>query len=101
MFNKSFPWKNMVQPERPQMTYIIRRKRFACRITKATEHPEYVNISCFCAAATVPRTRLNILYRVSQEERSIFREVIVSAILSKNVYLNKCPISNGFRDRAI
>jgi len=38
------------------------------------------------------------LYRVSQEERSIFWEVIVSAILSKNVYMNMCPIPNGFRD---
>jgi len=36
-----------------------------------------------------------------QEERSIFWEVIVSVILSKNVYMNICPILNGFRDRAI
>ena len=28
-------------------------------------------------------------------------EVIVSVILSKNVYMNTCPIPNGFRDRAI
>ena len=41
------------------------------------------------------------VYRVSQEERSIFWEVIVSVILSKNVYMNICPIPNGFRDRAI
>ena len=41
------------------------------------------------------------IYRVSQEERSIFWEVIVSVILSKNVYMNMCPIPNGFRDRAI
>ena len=34
----------------------------------------------------------NIVYRVSQEERSIFWEVIVSVILSKNVYMNMCPI---------
>ena len=37
----------------------------------------------------------------SQEERSIFWEVIVSIILSKNVSMNMCPIPNGFRDRAI
>jgi hypothetical protein len=36
------------------------------------------------------------LYRVSQEERSIFWEVIVSAILSNNVPMNMCPIPNGF-----
>ena len=38
---------------------------------------------------------------VSQEERSIFWEVIVSVILSKNVYMNMCPIPNGFRYRSI
>jgi len=38
---------------------------------------------------------------VSQEERSIFWEVIVSVILSKSVSMNMCPIPNGFRDRAI
>jgi hypothetical protein len=41
------------------------------------------------------------IYRVSQEERSIFWEVIVSVILSKNLYMNMCPIPNGLRDRAI
>ena len=38
---------------------------------------------------------------MSQEERSIFLEVIVSVILSKNVHMNMCPILNGFRDRAV
>jgi hypothetical protein len=32
---------------------------------------------------------------VSQEERSKFWEVIVSVILSKNIYTNMCPILNG------
>jgi hypothetical protein len=32
------------------------------------------------------------LYRMSQEERSIFLEVIVSVILRKKVYMNMCPI---------
>jgi hypothetical protein len=42
------------------------------------------------------------LYRVSQKERSIFLEVIVSAILSKKkLYIYMCPIPNGFRDRDI
>ena len=40
------------------------------------------------------------IYRVSQEERSIFWEVKVSVILSKNVYMNMYPVLNGFRDRA-
>jgi hypothetical protein len=39
------------------------------------------------------------IYRVSQEERKIFWEVIVSVILSKKLYVNMCPIPNGFRDR--
>jgi len=41
------------------------------------------------------------IHTVSQEERSIFCEVIVPVILSKSVYMNMCPIPNGFRDRAI
>jgi hypothetical protein len=39
---------------------------------------------------------------VSHEERSIFWEVIASAIAEKKVYMYMCPIQNGdFRDRAI
>jgi hypothetical protein len=37
---------------------------------------------------------------MSQKERSVFREVIVSVILSKKVYMYMCPIPNGFRDTA-
>jgi hypothetical protein len=37
------------------------------------------------------------IYRVSQEERSIFWEIIVSVILRKKVYMNMFPIPNGFR----
>jgi hypothetical protein len=38
------------------------------------------------------------IYRVSQEERSVFWEVIVSAILSRKLYMYMCPIPNNFRD---
>jgi hypothetical protein len=38
---------------------------------------------------------------MSQKERSRFWEIIVSAILSKKVYMYMCRIQNGFRDRAI
>jgi hypothetical protein len=39
---------------------------------------------------------------MSQEESSIFWEVVVSAILSKTkLYMYMCPIPNGFRDRVI
>ena len=41
------------------------------------------------------------VHRVSQEERLIFWEVRAEVILSKNVYMNMCPIPNVFRDRAI
>ena len=47
----------------------------------------------------VPRSAA--IYRVSQQERSIFWEVIVSVILSKKLYMNMCSIPNGFQDRAI
>jgi hypothetical protein len=40
-------------------------------------------------------------YRVSQEERSIFWEVIVSVILSRKLYMYMCIIPNRFRDTAI
>jgi hypothetical protein len=44
---------------------------------------------------------LDVIYRVSQEERSIFWEVIVSVIVSKKQYIYMCLIPNGFRDTAI
>jgi hypothetical protein len=36
------------------------------------------------------------LYRMSQEERLIFWEVIASVLLRKKVYMYMCPIPNGF-----
>jgi hypothetical protein len=41
------------------------------------------------------------IYRMTQELRSLFWEVIVSVTLSKNVYMYICSIPNGFRDTAI
>jgi hypothetical protein len=41
------------------------------------------------------------IYMMSHEERSIFWEVIVSAILSKNVYVYIYTIPHGLRDSAI
>jgi hypothetical protein len=41
------------------------------------------------------------LYRISQEERSVFWEVIGSVNLSKKLCMYMCPIRNDFRDRAI
>jgi hypothetical protein len=38
---------------------------------------------------------------MSQKEKSVFWEVIVSAILSKKVYMYMYLIPNGFRGRAI
>jgi hypothetical protein len=48
-----------------------------------------------------PSTLKPLIYRVPQEEMSVFWEVIVSVILSKEVYMYMCPTPNGFRDRAI
>jgi hypothetical protein len=41
------------------------------------------------------------IHRMFLEERSIFWEVIVSAILSQKIYMYMCPTLKGFRDRAI
>ena len=82
---------------------IIWRMRVACWTTQAYRLTLRICIIyCFSTATVVTRTSLNIiLYRVSQEERSIFLEFIVPVILSKKLYMNMCPIPNDFRDRAI
>jgi hypothetical protein len=41
------------------------------------------------------------LRRMSQDERSIFWEDIVSVIVSKKLHVHMCPIPSGFRDTAI
>jgi hypothetical protein len=41
------------------------------------------------------------IYTVTQEDRSIFREVILTVILGKEMYTYMCHIPNGFRDRAV
>jgi hypothetical protein len=38
---------------------------------------------------------------MSQEEKSVFSEVIVVVILSKIVYMYMCPIPSGFQDRVV
>jgi hypothetical protein len=38
-----------------------------------------------------------MIYSKSQEERSIFWEVILSVVLRKNVYMIMCSIPNAFR----
>jgi hypothetical protein len=50
------------------------------------------SLKCVCVCVCI---------QVSQEERSIVQEVIISVILSKKLYMYKRPIPNGFRDRAI
>jgi hypothetical protein len=42
-----------------------------------------------------------VLYCVSQNERSILWEVIISVILSKKLYMYVCLLPNCFRDTAI
>jgi hypothetical protein len=40
------------------------------------------------------------IHKMSQEERLIFWEVIISIIVSKKLYMYMCPIPNRFRDQA-
>ena len=41
-------WKNIVHPDRPQMTNTVRRMHFACWINKATNtHSQYVILITF------------------------------------------------------
>ena len=59
----------------------------------------YVSIQSIKCVFNLPyfsHWKIILIYRMSLEERSIFWEVIVSVILSKNVYMNMCPIPNGF-----
>jgi len=50
-------WKNLVQPDRPQMT--MRHMRTACWIPKATNtHTQYVLLYCFSTATMVARTSM-------------------------------------------
>jgi len=39
-------WKNMVQPDRPQMTLSYGVVFFVCRITKVTEHSNMLIFIC-------------------------------------------------------
>jgi hypothetical protein len=67
-FNNFFPrksaiyeimWKNIKEPERPQMTIWL--TRIACWIPKATNtHSEIRNNHCFSIATMVARTRLSV-----------------------------------------
>ena len=42
-----------------------------------------------------------MIYRVIQEERSIFLEVIILVTVRKKVNMNMCLIVNIYRDRAV
>jgi len=43
----------------------------------------------------------NFLYRVFQEERSIFLEVIISVTVRIKAHMNKCLILSVYSDRAV
>jgi hypothetical protein len=56
-------WKNMVQPDRPQITIYIRRMHIACCITKAIgTHTEYVILTAFPQQHWLTRTRLSVMF---------------------------------------
>jgi hypothetical protein len=70
-------WKNMVQPDRPQMT--IRRMRIACWITKTTgthAHSKYVILMAFLRQQWL-RERASIL-------RSVFSQIYADQ--SEHIY---------------
>jgi hypothetical protein len=53
------PWKNMAEPDRPQMT--VRRMRVACRMTKAINtHSKLVIRIAFSSPKIVTRTRPDV-----------------------------------------
>ena len=51
-------WKNIVEPDRPQMT--IWRMRFACQIPKATYKHSECHTCGFSTATTVAQTRFSV-----------------------------------------
>ena len=54
-------WKNIAQPDKPQMT--IWRMRIECWIPKVTNtHSDYVIINAFSPATMVVRMRVNITF---------------------------------------
>jgi hypothetical protein len=42
---------------------------------------------------------MRTLYTIYPRRKSIFWKLIISVILSKNMYMYVCPIPNGFGDR--
>jgi len=60
-----------------------------------------INVILLIFQNSVLHIKTPLVYTVSQEDRSVLWEIIVSIILSKNVYMNMCPIPKDFRDRAI
>jgi hypothetical protein len=71
-------------------------------LSNAPSTKQYTSVRPILIAWGGRDTKLSVsVYRVSQEESSIFWEIIISSILSKKVYIYMFPIPNGFRDRAI
>jgi hypothetical protein len=50
------------------------------------------------ASNSLIKSTILTLYRVSQKERQIFWQGIVSVILNREMYMYMCPVANGFRD---
>jgi hypothetical protein len=73
--------------------------------TKSNEYEAHDDTDCAHTLRAVSHAAIqskfhialtSCVYKVFQEERSIFWKVIVSAILRKKVYMSMCPIPNGF-----
>jgi hypothetical protein len=75
-YHSSFP---------PSLQYLL-----SCYVTHINHPKLFMCVMC-----------LRIKYRVIQEEMSLFREVILSVIVRKQVDMNMCLIVSGYRDRAV
>jgi len=79
-------WKNVVQPDRQQMT--IWRMRIACWISKATDiHPQYVIISAFPLQQWLHERASMLRYTYSAG-------IVTSCVFHKQVVAKKVPAPN-------
>jgi hypothetical protein len=84
-----------------QASHLPVREDLQCVLFTQCERPSFTHIKSNRKTFTLRVFNNPPVYRVSQQERSIFWEVIVSVILSKKVYMYMCPIPNVFQHRAI
>jgi hypothetical protein len=92
------PFKNLVVIEVSEFDILICNQQYRFMCTLLMIHA--TNSNAF-EKQIIPCTGSIRTAQMSQEERSIFWEVIISVILSKKKKVYMCHIPNRFRDRAI